>query len=426
MTSARIHLFGQVEIQVGTQKIKFQTDKMRALFAYLIFAPNRPHSRESLATLLWQEFSEALALKNLRQTLNLLRKLSTTFEEHGLPPLLESTRHTIQLNLDQSIHWVDVLEFNALLEKIENHPHAFSERCAVCHKCRQQVVLLYRGDFLQKVSTDSVTFHEWQTFHQKTKRRQMLMTLKRFGQHSLAVGHLEAVRESAKRQLKLEPLSDDAIGQLMMALVRTNRLTQASSAYNEHAKRVMRITGKQPRQTTRNLYETVVTNSAEFLSSIKPTIYNQPIAVEKTDAQLADIRRLATLIVDPVYRLITVIGENNSAKQAVVQHAALSMQRALCEDGIWFIEASSTDLANEHPNATQLRGMLSQQPHEPLAYGDFPYQDPIFVLSGFEASHELADTIQLLLNNIEQSTIIFISKAPLHLRAEHLLRLKAQ
>ena len=52
----------------------FESDKMRALLAYLVVEADRPHRREALAALLWPEQMEDAARQSLRQALYVLRR----------------------------------------------------------------------------------------------------------------------------------------------------------------------------------------------------------------------------------------------------------------------------------------------------------------------------------------------------------------
>jgi DNA-binding SARP family transcriptional activator len=52
----------------------FESHKVRALLAYLAAETDRPHRRETLATLLWPDWPQQSAMSNLRYALADLRK----------------------------------------------------------------------------------------------------------------------------------------------------------------------------------------------------------------------------------------------------------------------------------------------------------------------------------------------------------------
>ncbi|MBN1247250.1 MAG: winged helix-turn-helix domain-containing protein [Anaerolineae bacterium] len=72
----------------------FGTDKARALLVYLAVEGGRPHSRETLAGLLWPESSEPNARHSLSQVLSNLRSLfgDRAAAAEGRPPYLDATR----------------------------------------------------------------------------------------------------------------------------------------------------------------------------------------------------------------------------------------------------------------------------------------------------------------------------------------------
>ena len=82
---------------------------MRALLAYLAAEGARPPSRESLAALLWPDWPQQSAMRNLRYALADLRKVIG--DREAQPPFLLITRETIQLNREADA-WVDVIELN--------------------------------------------------------------------------------------------------------------------------------------------------------------------------------------------------------------------------------------------------------------------------------------------------------------------------
>ncbi len=74
MASLRVNLFGPFEVSLdGQAVIGFDSDKVRALLAYLVVEADQPHRREKLAGLLWPDFPERSARTNLRRALSNLR-----------------------------------------------------------------------------------------------------------------------------------------------------------------------------------------------------------------------------------------------------------------------------------------------------------------------------------------------------------------
>jgi DNA-binding SARP family transcriptional activator len=90
----------------------FESNKARALLAYLATESDRAHSREKLAALLWPDMPDQAARNNLRYTLSNLRK--TIGDLRASRPFLCISGQTIQLNLTADVE-VDVLTFERCL-----------------------------------------------------------------------------------------------------------------------------------------------------------------------------------------------------------------------------------------------------------------------------------------------------------------------
>ena len=75
MTRLVVRLLGGFRVEVDGEAVYgFETDKARALFTYLIVEADRPHRRETLASLLWPERPDTIARANPRQALVRVRR----------------------------------------------------------------------------------------------------------------------------------------------------------------------------------------------------------------------------------------------------------------------------------------------------------------------------------------------------------------
>lgn len=110
----------------------FESNKVRALLAFLAVESERPHARESLAALLWPNYPDRSATNNLRSVLANLRDVLG--DRVALPPYLIITRDTIQFN-PASDYELDV----ALFE--ENDARTIAQL--------EALMTTFRGDFLE-------------------------------------------------------------------------------------------------------------------------------------------------------------------------------------------------------------------------------------------------------------------------------------
>ena len=75
MARLECYFLGGVEVRLDGEVItSFESNKVRALLAYLAVEAGRPQRREALAGLIWPEWPQASAMSNLRYALADLRK----------------------------------------------------------------------------------------------------------------------------------------------------------------------------------------------------------------------------------------------------------------------------------------------------------------------------------------------------------------
>ena len=125
MVYLSISLLGTFQVLLYGKEIGgFDSDKVRALLAYLAIESDRPHRRGALTSLLWPERTERTARHNLSQALFNLRTLLDDAAAGDSPreSALAATRQTIQFST-ASDHWLDVAAFTSALVACKEHPH---------------------------------------------------------------------------------------------------------------------------------------------------------------------------------------------------------------------------------------------------------------------------------------------------------------
>ncbi len=86
----------------GEPVTTFESNKVRALLAYLMVEADRVHQRSMLAGLLWPDHTEAEARTNLR---HVLRQLRQSLSDHAASvPLLMTSKQTVQINPTSDFH----------------------------------------------------------------------------------------------------------------------------------------------------------------------------------------------------------------------------------------------------------------------------------------------------------------------------------
>jgi DNA-binding SARP family transcriptional activator len=258
----------------------FQSDKARALLAYLAVEAATPHARHALAGLLWPDFDDRHALHSLSQALCSLR--SVLHDHDALPPCLDIAPHTIQFN-GAADCWLDVAEFGRLVHwgsgKLVRRSGGGDGRLVYrsdddqC-RCREptnlptgqstvlsalhQAVSLYRGPFLQDLSLgDSNAFEEWAAIQRERLHRLLMAALYRLAEEHEARGELEEALDCAHRQVELDPWREEAHIQAMRLLACAGRRSEALVQYHLCRRVLLRELGAEPGAATTRLYEQI-------------------------------------------------------------------------------------------------------------------------------------------------------------------------
>lgn len=255
MSCLKIHLFGPFEVSLDGQPIsQFDTEKTRALLAYLASEPGHAHQRESLAEILWPERPPGAARANLRHSLSILRELvgdrpTLDFPANKLPFLL--VRHdTIQINPESSV-WVDTAAFSAITAGLT--PGAVLPEDQL-----EEAVALYRGLFLEDVSLkDSVQFQEWLLSRREQLARLASPALLQLASRYEQSGDYERALHHARRMVNIEPWDEHARRQVMRLLFYTGQRNAALAEYEACVRTLADELGIQPDPETTRLGQSI-------------------------------------------------------------------------------------------------------------------------------------------------------------------------
>ncbi|MDX1437527.1 MAG: BTAD domain-containing putative transcriptional regulator, partial [Anaerolineales bacterium] len=216
MPHLAIRLLGRFEASLDeTPLAGFDSDKVRALLAYLVVEADRPQRREKLAGLLWPDYPESSARTSLRRALANLRDVIRDREVE--PPFLTITRQTIQFNKNSASE-VDVLAF---LSQVGGD---------VAEK--ESAVGLYHGDFLEGFSVpDSIAFEEWLVTTREALQAQALAALHKLARHYEGTAAYDDALVYARRAVEVEPFDESAHRAIMRSLAAGGMQAQALAHY---------------------------------------------------------------------------------------------------------------------------------------------------------------------------------------------------
>jgi WD40 repeat protein/DNA-binding SARP family transcriptional activator len=326
MARLALSFLGSFQVTLDGQPASgFESNKVRALLAFLAVEADRPHARESLAGLLWPDYPDRSALNSLRSALANLR--GAIGDRDAEPPFLLITRTTVRFN-EASDHQLDTAE----LQRAATAPIdglAF-------------ITQLYLGDFLAGFSlSDSPPFEDWLLMRREGFRRQAQDALSRLAVHHEHLGDYECALTLARRGLELEPWDEVAHRLLMRSLALSGRRSLALAQFEICRRALDDELGVAPARETLALYEQIcaddlplpVRDRATALLPEPPAPGEPPFKglsyFDEADAALffgreAQTEQLATHVRELVagqgrYRVVTLIGASGSGKSSVVR-----------------------------------------------------------------------------------------------------------
>ncbi|MFZ1711434.1 MAG: BTAD domain-containing putative transcriptional regulator, partial [Anaerolineae bacterium] len=222
MAHLDLTLFGPFQLTLDHQVIeRFESNKVRALLAFLAVEHRRPHSREALAELLWPGHTIEAARGNFRRALANLRAVLN--DQTAQPPYLHITREALQFNLAADVT-VDAVRFLALAQTPESQPGWASNL--------EQALALYRGPFLEGFHADDCQeFEQWITAGRSELEQLAARALFWLAQHDHVQGDLAQALPRYRRCLALNPYDEAAQRGLMLALVDSDQHGAALARY---------------------------------------------------------------------------------------------------------------------------------------------------------------------------------------------------
>jgi predicted ATPase/DNA-binding SARP family transcriptional activator len=435
MAQLILSFLGPLQITLGGEALTiFRSDKERALLAFLALEADRPHRREALIGLLWPEQPAALALNNLRKSLHRLRQ--TLRDQGATPPFLLITPKTIQFN-PNSDYQLDVAEFSALLEACHQHTHRRLETCSVCNRRLQQAAQLYRRELLQGFFlADSVAFDEWVLVKREWLRWQALEVFYILNEFYTRRGEYTLAQRYVLRQLDIEPWRESAHRQLIRLWALRGERSAALAQYEACRRVLAEELGVEPEVETKALYQHI--KGERFPYRITAPLPNLPTYLTPFIGREVEIEQLTARLLDPAYRLVTLVGEGGIGKTRL----ALAVVEQVWGDflqGAWLVPLAGltdSDLAVKEGERRPLHNNLSTAIANALGFTLFGKAEPrtqllnylrekelLLVLDDYEHLLAGADFILEILKAAPRVVILVTSREPLDFQAESIFRL---
>jgi len=306
----------------GVPLTSFESNKVRALLAYLAVEADRPHPRDLLTGLLWPHRSDRDALSTLRYALYDLRNV---LGERGADcPFLTITRQTLQFNT-ASDHGLDFAAFQHQVGRLVASSRTTAESGllgqADGRRRLESALSLYRGSFLHGLSLDdSPAFEEWVLFKREQIDRQVILILRVLARLEGQRGDLDKAQRYVRRHLEMEPWDETAHRHLMRLLVAQGRRNAALSQYETCRRLLADELGVEPTQQTTALYAQIRAglssrDVAATSTRLPPSTSTRFVARER---ELEELNRFLNQALAEQGRVVFVTGDTGCGKTTLV------------------------------------------------------------------------------------------------------------
>ncbi|MFO7695693.1 MAG: BTAD domain-containing putative transcriptional regulator [Anaerolineae bacterium] len=258
MAQLTIRLLGPFRVTLNGAPLEaFNSDKERALLAYLATDGHGPYRREALAGLFWPGGLASSARNSLNQALSTYRRLLRTPGTDGSPPWLVTTAKTVDLVPDEMCQ-IDVREMDAAAAAGRAHFQPDGRASPACAERYACVADLYTGAFMDGFRLRGCPrFDEWLTARREHYRRQAVVALEALCARDASNGSPQDALRHARRWIGLDPLDERGHRQVMRLLAGLGQAPAALAQYEACRQTLRARLGAEPDRRTTALCERI-------------------------------------------------------------------------------------------------------------------------------------------------------------------------
>jgi DNA-binding SARP family transcriptional activator len=262
-----ISLFGKFSVQFGGQPFdNLEGCKVQELFSYLLLHRERPHPRETLANLLWNDVSTAQSKSYLRKALWQLQATLDAHTQSAIAGLLRVESDWVQLNLAEGL-WLDA----AIVEGAFNLCHGQDGRQLAMPQVQmlQSAVELYQGELLEG------WFQEWCLYERERFQHMTLVMLDKLMNYCEAQGAYETGVIYGTRILQYDQARERTHRQLMRLYYLAGDRTEALRQYERCVALLHKELNVGPARQTVALYKEICADQPRFDATTQAPIIPQ-------------------------------------------------------------------------------------------------------------------------------------------------------
>jgi predicted ATPase/DNA-binding SARP family transcriptional activator len=405
-----ISILGELEINDGTAPIDVGGRRERAIVETLALAPGDVVATDTLIDGAWGDDPPPTAEKSLQSHISRIRQ--------RLPAgLIETAGHGYRLRVrptdvdaDRLVHLVE----QAQQVSADLDPHFALELL-------DEAVDLWRGTPLDDLADGPYRAGEVA----RLEATRGLAISARIDAH-LALGHHELMIPELERLVNGQPYREQLWSQLMLALYRSGRRTEALDRYERLRAGLRDDLGLNPSTAVRDLAARIVNEDSGLDLEPPPPVSTLPTPLSSFVGRESVGQALSDLL--EAHRLVTVVGPGGVGKTRLAIEVA-DDRRERWADGTFFVELTGADEVDGI-----IGGLVAAFPWIPddapvthTANGLERLLDGRSVLLVLDGAEHLADAVGDLVEHLLESapgvTVLVTSRAPLHVPGEHLLEL---
>lgn len=414
-----ISALGSLQIRLnGSPVTQFRFERVRALLTYLAVESGDVHSRASLATMLWEDSPQDIALQNLRQTLSTLRRVLD--DKNHEPPFILTNSNYIWFN-EKSRYTLDLTQFNCLIKSVKQHKHRRLGACVKCISELREAALLYRGGFLSNLSVDSSAFEEWQHSIGMVVHEDITWALRELIEYYIRHQEYGEAIFFARKQLLLEPLCTNAHHRLLEALTADGQRNTALAHYKRYRQLLQKELAVEPPVETRQLYEKIASNNwyPGRWTAPEEAVIDEHLVIYGYQTERDYI---AERLASTDCRLLTLAGPGGSGKSHLAQWVVHN-EGIHFRDGAYLIDLADSDTEGLVP--TIVAGLpvtaVSHIPLKTLLLQWLRNKEILLVLDNFEHLSSQAMLLVTMLWTAPSLKIVVTSREWLQVKGETVL-----
>ncbi len=250
MSRLEIRLLGGFDVRYGGEPVTgFESQKVRALFAYLTVLRDRGHSRDDLMGLLWADADGDSARRSLRQSLYNLR---AAFQKVGAASPISTTRQSVRMTPEVE-YWLDLEAFE------RTRSRGIMARGADRIHHLAGAVELFRGDLLKGFAVrDAPEFENWMAGEQEKYREAAGDSLRTLVDYCLEHHEYSSGIRYARRLIDIEPLSEPAHASLIRLYSLAGKRGEAIQQFDLCRQLLDAELGVAPSEDTVSLYRLIL------------------------------------------------------------------------------------------------------------------------------------------------------------------------